>query len=146
MIANIENVISRQWRIQRGAEGPPKIALKCDKARKQKFNSGTILRTKMADHFLETPEFEQFKYPGLVYLKVIKSIRYMNLKNKFCWSVDPATFMPPLTNIPGSAHGLNAGLDVTRSFITFILLVVYIYIYLYDYIIELQLPNQLAKF
>ena len=27
----------------------------------------------------------------------------MNLKNKFCCSVDIATFTPPLTEIPGSA-------------------------------------------
>ena len=27
----------------------------------------------------------------------------MNLKNKFCRSVDPATLTPPLTKIPGSA-------------------------------------------
>ena len=27
----------------------------------------------------------------------------MNLKNKFCRSVDPASFTPPLTKIPGSA-------------------------------------------
>ena len=37
--------------------------------------SGTIHRTKMADHFLETPEYDQFKLPGLVYLKVIESIK-----------------------------------------------------------------------
>ena len=52
----------------------------------------------MADHFLETPEYEQFKYLGLVYLKVIKSIKDVNLKNKFCRSVDPTTFTPPNKN------------------------------------------------
>ena len=57
----------------------------------------------MADHFLETPEYEQCNYPGLVYLKVIKVMKEMNLKNKFCRSVDPATCTPPLTKIPGSA-------------------------------------------
>ena len=31
----------------------------------------------------------------------------MNFKNKFCRSVDPATFTPPLTNIPGSAPAVN---------------------------------------
>ena len=59
----------------------------------------------MADHFLETPEYESFKYAGLVYLKVIKSIKYMNLKNKFCRSIDPATFTTPLTIMSGSAPG-----------------------------------------
>ena len=28
----------------------------------------------MADDFLKTPEYEQFKYPGLVHLKVNKSV------------------------------------------------------------------------
>ena len=46
----------------------PKIALKCDKAQKQKYILGTVHHTKMADHFLETPEYEQCKYPGLVYI------------------------------------------------------------------------------
>ena len=59
----------------------------------------------MADHFLETTEYEQFKYPELKYLTVIKSIKYMNLKHKFYRSVDPATCTPPLTRIPGSAPG-----------------------------------------
>ena len=66
---------------------------------------GTLHRTKMADHFLKTLEYEQFNYPGLDYLKVIKSIKYMNLKNKFCRSVDPATFTSPLTKIHASAPG-----------------------------------------
>ena len=52
-------------------------------------------RTKIADHFLETPEYEQLKYHSLVILFVIRSIKLMNLKNKFCPSVDPATFTPP---------------------------------------------------
>ena len=51
---------------------------------KQKYILGTIHRTRMADHFLETPEYEQFKYPGLVHLRIIESIKEMNLKNKFC--------------------------------------------------------------
>ena len=70
---------------------------------KKKYISKTIHRTEVADHFLETPEYEQFKYPGSVYLKLIKFIHQINLKNKFCRSVDPATFTPALTKIPGSA-------------------------------------------
>ena len=31
----------------------------------------------------------------------------MNLKNKFCQSVDPANFMPPVTEIPGSAPAID---------------------------------------
>ena len=31
----------------------------------------------------------------------------MNLKNKFCRLVDPATFKPPLIKIPGSAPGMQ---------------------------------------
>ena len=31
----------------------------------------------------------------------------MNLKNKFCRSVDLATFTPPQTKIPGSAPGVR---------------------------------------
>ena len=42
---------------------------------KQKYILGTIHHTKMADHFLETPEYEQFKYPGFGYLRVIESIK-----------------------------------------------------------------------
>ena len=34
----------------------------------------------------------------------------MNLKNKFCRSVDPSTLTPPLTKIPGSAPGYR---DIT---------------------------------
>ena len=62
----------------------------------------------MADHFLETPEYEQLKYPGLVHQKLIKSINYLNMKTKKnCRSVDPATSIPPPTEIPGSAPGDN---------------------------------------
>ena len=37
----------------------------------------------------------------------------MNLKNNFCRSVDLATFMPPLTKIPGSAPAAQAVLWTT---------------------------------
>ena len=37
----------------------------------------------MADHFLETPEDEQSKNLGLVYLKGLKSVKRMTSKYKF---------------------------------------------------------------
>ena len=43
--------------------------------------------TKLADHFLETLEYEQSKNLGLVYLKGAKSIKRMTSKYKFCWLV-----------------------------------------------------------
>ena len=42
---------------------------------KKKDISGTIGRTKMADHFIETIEYEQCKNLGIVYLKVTKSVK-----------------------------------------------------------------------
>ena len=60
-----------------GMARPPHFKLRSSiygNPQKQKYISGTIHRTKMADHFLETPDYEQVKYPGLVCLKVIKSI------------------------------------------------------------------------
>ena len=65
----------------------------------------------MADHFLETPEYEQSKNLGLVYLKGAKSVKRMTSKYKFCWLVGqgPAPQLsrpPPITSIPGSAPEL----------------------------------------
>ena len=62
----------------------------------------------MADHFLETPEYEQSKNLGLAYLKGAESVKIMTSKYKFHWLVGqgrprPATFTPPLTEILGSA-------------------------------------------
>ena len=47
----------------------------------------------MADHFLETPEYEQSKNLGLVYLKGAESVKRMTSKYKFHWLVGqgPAT-------------------------------------------------------
>ena len=45
----------------------------------------TVHHTKMADHFLETPEYEQSKNLGLVYLKGVESVKRMISKYKFCW-------------------------------------------------------------
>ena len=61
----------------------------------------------MADHFLETPEYEQSKNLGLVYLKEAKSVKiktskYISFAGWFV-TARPATFTPPLTKIPGSA-------------------------------------------
>ena len=39
----------------------------------------------------------------------------MILKNKFCRSVDLATFTPPLSKIPGSAPGLYQGSQRSTS-------------------------------
>ena len=39
----------------------------------------------------------------------------MNLKNKFCRSVDPATLTPPLTKIPGSAPDFCYEIDPGNS-------------------------------
>ena len=59
----------------RGGGNSTEIGLSSGNLQKQKDISGTIHCTQMADHFLETPEYEQFKYPGLVCLKVIKSVK-----------------------------------------------------------------------
>ena len=39
-----------------------------------KYNSGTTHCTKMADHFIETREYEQCKNLGVVYPKVTKFV------------------------------------------------------------------------
>ena len=61
----------------------------------------------MADHFLETPEYEQSKILGLVYLKGAESVKRITSKYKFRWLIGqgPARPLsrPPLTKIPGSA-------------------------------------------
>ena len=60
----------------------------------------------MADHFLETPEYEQSKNLGLVCLKGGESVKRMTSKYEFRWLVGqgPARhFHAPLTKIPGSA-------------------------------------------
>ena len=41
----------------------------------------------MAGHFLETPEYEQPKNLGLVYLKGAESVKRMTSKYKFRWLV-----------------------------------------------------------
>ena len=41
----------------------------------------------MADHFLETPKYEQSKNLGLVYVKGAESVTRMTSKYKFCWLV-----------------------------------------------------------
>ena len=66
---------------------------------KQKYILGTIHRTKMADHFLETPEYEQFKNLGLVYLKGAESVKTRTSKYKFCWLVGQGP-APPLSRPP----------------------------------------------
>ena len=50
---------------------------------KQKYISGTIHRTKKADHFLETPEYKQSKNLGLVYLKGAESVKRMTSNISF---------------------------------------------------------------
>ena len=61
----------------------------------------------MADHFLETTEYEQSKNLGILYLKEAESVKRMTSKYKFCWLVGQGPAMqlsrPPLTKIPGSA-------------------------------------------
>ena len=46
-----------------------------DDPQKKKYISGTISRTKMADHFFETLEYKQCKNLGVAYLKVTKSVK-----------------------------------------------------------------------
>ena len=53
----------------------------------------------MADHFLETPEYEQSKNLGLVYLKGAESVKRMTLKYKFRWLVGQGP-APPLSRPP----------------------------------------------
>ena len=61
----------------------------------------------MADHFFETPEYEQSKNLCLVNLKGATSVKRMTSKCKFCWLVGqgpiPPVSRPPITKIPGSA-------------------------------------------
>ena len=52
----------------------------------------------MADHFLETPEYEQSKNLGLVYLKEAESVKRMTSKYKFRWLVGQGR--PPLSRPP----------------------------------------------
>ena len=55
----------------------------------------------MADHFLETPEYEQSKNLGLVYLKGAESVKIIISKyvSLVVWSgLRPATFTPPNQN------------------------------------------------
>ena len=44
----------------------------------------------MADHFLETPEYEQSKNLGLVYLKGAESVNRFTSKYKIRWLVGQA--------------------------------------------------------
>ena len=53
----------------------------------------------MADHFLETPEYEQSKNLGLVYLKGAESVKRMTSKYKFRWLVGQGP-APPLSCPP----------------------------------------------
>ena len=53
----------------------------------------------MADHFLETPEYEQSKNLGLVYLTGAESEKRMTSKYKFRWLVGPVP-NPPLSRPP----------------------------------------------
>ena len=53
----------------------------------------------MADHFLETPEYEQSKNLGLVYIKGAESVKRMTSKCKFCW-MDGQGPAPPLSRPP----------------------------------------------
>ena len=70
-------------------------------------------RTKMADHFVETPEWEKCKKLCLVCLKVTESAKIMTFEYKYIfkifWARTPrplTTFTPPpLNKIPGSAPG-----------------------------------------
>ena len=62
----------------------------------------------MADHFLETPEYEQSKNLGLAYLKGAESVKRMTSKYKFCWLVGRgwATF-PGSAPEDGHPHDIN---------------------------------------
>ena len=53
----------------------------------------------MAEHFLETPEHEQSKNQGLVYLTEAESVKRMTLKYKFRWLVGQG-HAPPLSRPP----------------------------------------------
>ena len=48
----------------------------------------------MADHLLETPEYEQSKNLGLVYLKGAESVKRMTPKYKFRWLVGQGLARP----------------------------------------------------
>ena len=53
----------------------------------------------MADQILETPEYEQSKILGLVYLKGAESVKRMTSKYKFYWLVGQVP-TPPLPRPP----------------------------------------------
>ena len=65
-----------------GAYAPPKIALRLGNLQKLKYISGTTHRTKMADHFLKTPEYEKCKNVCLVCLKVTESAAHIEIRGK----------------------------------------------------------------
>ena len=48
----------------------------------------------MADHSLETPEYEQSRNLGLVYLKGAESVKRMTSKYKFRWLVGQGPAKP----------------------------------------------------
>ena len=53
----------------------------------------------MVDQFLETPQYEQSKNLGLLYLKRAESVKRMTLKYKFRWLVGQV-LAPPLSRPP----------------------------------------------
>ena len=106
-----------------GAYAPPKIVLRWGKAHLT-FRNGNISRKlyisqKMADHFLKTPGYEQFKYPGLVVLFSISLSYWFYEIDEFEKKVLPVGWSCyfhacPLTKIPGSAPAGGGGPRSTK--------------------------------
>ena len=63
--------------------------------------AGTIHRTILADRILETPKYEQVKYPGLVYLKVILKIYKIDeFEKRFAGRLIPLLSQPKFLDPP----------------------------------------------